>query len=64
MKNKNIKDKFMIWARCLYDENCLERHSHGQQQYKSFDVYFKRHEDWLWNKYQVESKETNSLYLS
>lgn len=63
MKNKKTTENFIIWAKSLYDDNCLERHRHGQQQYKTFEVYFSRHEEWLWNKYQLEDSKAKSLYL-
>ena len=52
MENYKNNREFIQWARILYDENCLERHHHGQHPYETFEVYFNLHTKWLWNQYQ------------
>ena len=47
MKNENKNENFMSWCRFMYDENCLERHHHGQNPYKNFKTYYSRNKSWL-----------------
>ena len=65
MENIKKNEKFIDWARNLYDENCLERHRHGQTQHETFDIYYGLYESWLWAEYQKRAKQSSgSLYLS
>ena len=49
----------------MYDENCLERHHHGQNPYKNFKTYYSRNKSWLKSRYEsVEGAREVSLYLS
>lgn len=60
MKNLKNNKQFIAWAENLYDENCLERHSHGQKQHASFEVYYKLYKDWLWTEYQTRVENVAS----
>ena len=45
-KDENL-DKFIIWCRYMYDENCKERWEHGQKPYNQFEIYYTRNFKWL-----------------
>ena len=65
MKIENKNENFMSWCKFMYDENCLERHHHGQHPYKNFETYYSRNESWLRSKYvEVDGVREVSLYLS
>ncbi len=51
----------MQWCKELYDENCLERHSHGLEPYKNFETYYFKHHLWLDRKYNND-EETRSKF--
>ena len=63
MENLKNNKEFTTWCRSLYDENCLERHRHGQKPYETFEVYFNTHTKWLWEQYQNRSN-AKSIYLT
>ena len=50
-------DKFIIWCRNMYDENCQERWEHGQKPYRQFEIYYTRHFKWLQKQYKDESTQ-------
>ena len=56
-KDENL-DKFIIWCRNMYDENCKERWEHGQKPYKQFEIYYTRHFKWLQQQYKESNENT------
>jgi hypothetical protein len=63
MKIENEKEDFISWCRFMFEENCQERWSCGQQPYKSVNVYYNKNKVWLRNRYQ-ETEGKKSIYLS
>ena len=64
MKNEIEKIEFMNWCRLMFDENCQERWSCGQQPYKDFKTYYTKNLKWLKTKYESRSKDDHfSIYL-
>ena len=61
MKNEIEKTEFKNWCRLMYDENCQERWSHGQDPYKNFDTYYTKNLNWLES--QFKERSTKSLFL-
>lgn len=65
MKNEIETTEFTSWCRLMFDENCSERWSHGQNPYKDFETYYTKNLDWLKKQYEErkQNKPKRSLYL-
>jgi len=61
MQQSSNKESFMQWCKELYDENCLERQTHGLEPYKNFETYYFKHHLWLDRKYNND-EETRSKF--
>jgi hypothetical protein len=60
-------ERFMQFCRLMYDENCRERWSHGQEPYPDATFYIEKNLNFLMDKYRDRAqtgKVWKSIYLS